>query len=83
MNFKRRSIGTYTFSKFRSHYGIKLSQSTVGYLYFDLLENPRFIIFENEACPTEKNCGYIDTLKNILWNDNYDDHPNDYIKFDT
>ena len=69
----------------KSFYGIKLIQgSTVGYSYFDSLNNPGSILSEKRSMSKrKKSCCYIDTLDHKLWNDNYDDHPIDYIKFHT
>ena len=84
MYIERRSIGTYPSQNLRYSYGIKLNQGTVGYSYFDLLNNHGSIISEKYGMSKwKKNCCYIYALNHKLWNDNYDDHPIDYIKFDT
>lgn len=68
----------------RSYYGIKLSQSTVGKSYYELLYQEDSIVSKNEACPeTKKSCGYIDTLNNKLCIDKDDNCPINYVKIDT
>ena len=59
--------------------GLSLSSSTKG-RYIDLL-NDGSIVKKDKKCPnTKKNCGYIDTLKNILCLDNEVPCPISYVK---
>ena len=66
-----------------SYNGIKLSKTTIGQNYYQLLNNEGSVVFENEECPKgKKSCGYIDTYKNKLCVDNEDNCPINYIKID-
>ena len=67
----------------RSYYGIKLSMSTIGNSYYQLLNQEGSIVSENEDCQNgKKSCGYIDTLKNKLCININDICPLNYIKVD-
>ena len=60
---------------------ISLSASTKGN-YYELLYENGTIIKKNERCPKNKTqCGYIDTLKNILCIDKGLECPISYVKF--
>lgn len=59
--------------------GLSLSSSTKG-RYIDLLYDGS-IVKKDKKCPnSKKNCGYIDTLKNILCLDNEVQCPISYVK---
>ena len=62
--------------------GLKLCYLTdITQNYYDLLKKPGTIISQDEECPEgKKSCGYIDTLKNILCIEIYNECPVNYVK---